>query len=162
AAGMGYAAYRASNSQKRREVQAVEAKQIEDKQEKAKPEQADALLPLDLISLEVGYGLIGLVDSDQQGDLLERIQLLRRQFAQEWGFVVPPVHIRDNLELKPHAYTILIKGCPVAQFELKQGHLLAMAAEEDDGAQIGGIPTIEPAFGLPAFWLAETKRDQAA
>jgi flagellar biosynthesis protein FlhA len=159
---MGFAAWKATQAFKRRTVQEIEQKQIEAKHEKAKPEQADTLLPLDLISLEVGYGLIGLVDSDQQGDLLERIKSLRRQFAQEWGFVVPPVHIRDNLELKPHAYTILIKGCPVASFEMKQGHLLAMAAEEDDGAQIGGIPTVEPAFGLPAFWVADSKRDQAS
>jgi flagellar biosynthesis protein FlhA len=105
--------------------------------------------------------LIGLVDTDQNGDLLDRIKSLRRQFAQEWGFVVPPVHIRDNMELRPQTYSILIKGCVVAQFEMKAGHMLAMAADDDSGNTMGGSPTTEPAFGMPAVWIPESRRDEA-
>ena len=158
---MGFGAWSATKAIKREARQVVESRQIEEKKAQAKPEQADALLPLDLISLEVGYALIGLVDADQNGDLLERIKSLRRQFAQEWGFVVPPVHIRDNMELRPHCYSILIKGCAVATFEMKSGHLLAMAAEDETSNPLGGIPTVEPAFGMPAFWIPESRRDDA-
>lgn len=157
----GFIAWASSNSMKRRKLQEQDTIQQAAREEQKKPEQADTLLPLDLISLEVGYGLIGLVDQEQKGDLLDRIKALRRQFAQEWGFVVPPVHIRDNLELQPSTYSILIKGCAVASFEMKQGHLMAMAAEENDGSELDGVPTIEPAFGLPAVWIPENKREQA-
>jgi flagellar biosynthesis protein FlhA len=161
-AGMtGFAAWSARQVLDRRRVKELETREQKERKEEKKPEQADVLLPLDLVSLEVGYGLIGLVDQEQNGDLLDRIKSLRRQFAQEWGFVVPPVHIRDNLELKPQAYKILIKGCVVAGFELKPAHLLAMAAEETDGARLGGEPTTEPAFGLPAAWIAESRREEA-
>lgn len=139
-----------------REKQEQEAQAVE-----TKPEQADDLLPLELIALEVGYGLISLVDKEQSGDLLDRIKSLRRQLANDIGFVVPPVHIRDNLELAPNAYSILIKGCDVATFEMRPGHLLAMAAEDADVSELGGVPTTEPAFGLPAFWIPDAKKETA-
>jgi flagellar biosynthesis protein FlhA len=145
---------------KERQDKQKEINAKKDKEKKA-AEQPDVLQPLDLVSLEVGYGLIGLVDQEKNGDLLERIKSLRRQFAQEWGFIVPPVHIRDNLELRPQVYRILIKGCMVAQFEIRAGHLLAMAAEETDGKKLGGEPTTEPAFGLPAVWVPEKRREEA-
>ena len=157
----GFAAWSAAQALKRQETRELEQREKEEREKESKPEQADSLLPLDLISLEVGYGLIGLVDAEQNGDLLDRIKSLRRQFAQDWGFVVPPVHIRDNLELRPMAYSILIKGCVVASFEMKQAHMLAMAADEGDGQELGGAPTTEPAFGLPAVWIPETQRDAA-
>ncbi|MCL5270563.1 MAG: flagellar biosynthesis protein FlhA, partial [bacterium] len=158
----GFVAWAAAQSMKRREAAEVETRQLESqRQAAAAPEAADTLPPLDLVSLEVGYGLIGLVDADQNGDLLDRIKSLRRQFAQEWGFVVPPVHIRDNLELKASGYSILIKGCVVAGYEMKPGHLLAMAAEDGTGEDLGGTPTTEPAFNLPALWIPEAKREQA-
>ncbi len=125
------------------------------------PDPLDSLPPLDLLALEIGYGLIGLVDQEKRGDLLERVRSLRRQFGQEWGFVVPPVHIRDNLEFKPNTYAILVKGCVVAGADLLPGHLLAMAADDADGRAIDGIPTVEPAFNLPAFWIPESRREQA-
>jgi flagellar biosynthesis protein FlhA len=117
----------------------------------------DDLTPIDLLELEVGYGLIALVDSERDGELLERIKTVRRQMAQELGVIVPPLRIRDNLELKPGEYTILIKGIEVARSELMLGHYLAMHPGEEPQAGLG-IPTIEPAFGLPAVWVnADTK-----
>ncbi|MBN1515908.1 flagellar biosynthesis protein FlhA [Candidatus Sumerlaeota bacterium] len=125
------------------------------------PEKVESLLPLDIIALEVGYGLIALVDAEQNGDLLDRIKSIRRQFALDSGFVVPPLHIRDNLELKPGGYSILIKGCEVARGELMTGHLLAMNASGAASGDIKGVPTEEPAFGLPALWITERDRERA-
>ncbi|MCX7011174.1 MAG: flagellar biosynthesis protein FlhA [Candidatus Sumerlaeota bacterium] len=123
-------------------------------------EVLENLLPLDPIALEVGYGLIALVDSEQNGELLERIKSVRRQFALEMGFVVPPIHIRDNLELKPGGYSVLVRGCEVASSEMMANHLLAMAPEEQP-TRIDGVKTTEPAFGLPALWISEKDRDRA-
>jgi len=112
------------------------------------------------MDLQVGYGLIGLVDAERGGELLERIKGLRKQIAQELGFMVPPVHIRDNLQLRPTAYAILIKGTEVVRGEVMTGHLLAI----DPGTAekgLEGIPTKEPTFGLPALWVPEAKREQA-
>jgi flagellar biosynthesis protein FlhA len=162
-AGMtGFAAWSAQQAFDKRKTAEQATITDQAREEKKKTAESDSVLqPLDLVSLEVGYGLIGLVDQEQNGDLLDRIKSLRRQFANEWGFVVPPVHIRDNLELRPQAYNILIKGCVVAGFELKPGHLLAMAAEETDGRELGGEATQEPAFGLPAVWIPEGRREEA-
>jgi flagellar biosynthesis protein FlhA len=127
------------------------------------PEPADPmddLTPIDLLELEVGYGLIALVDSERDGELLERIKTVRRQMAQELGVIVPPLRIRDNLELKPGEYTMLIKGVEVARGELMLGHYLAMHPGEEPQAGLG-IPTTEPAFGLPAVWVSAETKDQA-
>src|SRR5499426_1833956 len=120
----------------------------------------DDLTPIDLLELEVGYGLITLVDSERDGELLERIKTVRRQMAQELGVIVPPLRIRDNLELKPGEYTMLIKGVEVARGELMLGHYLAMHPGEEPQAGLG-IPTTEPAFGLPAVWVSADTKDQA-
>jgi flagellar biosynthesis protein FlhA len=120
----------------------------------------DDLTPIDLLELEVGYGLIALVDSERDGELLERIKTVRRQMAQELGVIVPPLRIRDNLELKPGEYTMLIKGVEVARGELMLGHYLAMHPGEEPQAGLG-IPTTEPAFGLPAVWVSADTKDQA-
>ncbi len=124
------------------------------------PETVDALLSLDTLQLEVGYGLIPLVDEAQKGDLLERIRGIRRQFALDLGLVVPSLHVRDNLQLKPDEYLLLLKGVELARGEVMMGYLLAM----NSGAakrEIEGIPTREPAFGLPALWINEAKKDEA-
>ncbi len=124
------------------------------------PDTVDALLPLDTLQLEVGYGLIPLVDEAQKGDLLERIRGIRRQFALDLGLVVPSLHVRDNLQLKPDEYLLLLKGVELAKGEVMMGYLLAM----NSGAakrEIEGIPTREPAFGLPALWINEAKKDEA-
>ena len=124
------------------------------------PDPMDDLTPIDLLELEVGYGLITLVDSERDGELLERIKTVRRQIAQELGVIVPPLRIRDNLELKPGEYTMLIKGVEVARGELMLGHYLAMHPGEEPQAGLG-IPTTEPAFGLPAVWVSADTKDQA-
>ncbi|MCK9293666.1 MAG: flagellar biosynthesis protein FlhA [Desulfobulbaceae bacterium] len=124
------------------------------------PETVEALLPLDTLELEVGYGLIPLVDESQEGDLLERIRGIRRQFAIDMGLIVPPLHVRDNLQIKPDEYVLLLKGVEIARGELMMGYFLAM----DSGAAkraIEGIPTVEPAFKLPALWIAGDKKDEA-
>lgn len=137
------------------QVKATEA----DKAESA-PESVEHLLMLDSMELEVGYAIIPLVDRQQDGQLLERIKSIRRQFALEMGMVIPAIHIRDNLNLKPSAYRILIKGVEVDKYELMVNHLMAM--DPGDAVQkIDGIPTREPAFDLPAVWVPENKRDEA-
>jgi flagellar biosynthesis protein FlhA len=123
-------------------------------------EDMEQLLQMDILELEVGYGLIPLVDEEQGGDLLERIKSIRRQFAQEMGLIVPPLHVRDNLQLHPGEYRVLIKGVDVAKGELMMGHLLAMNPG-DVRKEIEGIPTTEPAFGLPALWIKEEQKEEA-
>jgi flagellar biosynthesis protein FlhA len=128
---------------------------------KAMPtDQFDALPPLDTLAIEVGYGLIPLVDTEQDGQLLDRIKSLRRQIARELGIIVAPVHIQDNMQLKPSEYTILLKGNEVARAELMTNYYLAMnpgtTAEEIDG-----IPTKEPTYGLPALWIKQDAKENA-
>ncbi|HEX5804475.1 MAG TPA: flagellar biosynthesis protein FlhA [Azospira sp.] len=116
--------------------------------------------PLDVLGLEVGYRLIPLVDKSQDGELLRRIRGIRKKFAQEVGYLVSPVHIRDNLELKPNAYRILLKGVEIGQGEAFPGQLLAI----NPGRVVGTLPgtaTKDPAFGLPAIWVDASLRDQA-
>jgi len=127
---------------------------------KPAPEKVEALLPLDALELEIGYELIPLVDSAQDGELLERIKSIRRQFALEMGLIVPPMHIRDNLQLKSNEYSILIKGVEVARGELWMNHFLAI----DPGTGVERVPgaeTREPTFGLRALWVSEANRDRA-
>lgn len=124
------------------------------------PEEVQALLPLDALELEVGYGLIPLVDEEQSGNLLSRIRSIRRQFALDMGVVIPSLHLRDNLQLKPGQYALLIKGNQVASAEILVDHFLAM----DPGGvhtPIGGIETREPAFNLPALWIPDSQREEA-
>ncbi len=143
-----------------------EAEQLPEEEEGAPavedsgPEEVDHLLTLDIMELEVGYGLIPLVDKEQDGTLLGRIRAIRRQFAGELGVIIPPIHIRDNLKLKPSEYRLLIKGVEITQGELMIGHLLAM--DPGDVAQkIEGIPTTEPAFNLPALWIPQEREEDA-
>ena len=124
------------------------------------PEDVSPLLQVDVLELEVGYGLLHLVDPSQGGDLLERIRSIRRQVALEMGVVVPPIRIRDNLQLRPNEYMILIKGIEVARSELKEGHYLAMNPGIGEEG-LDGIPTREPAFGLEALWIREDLREEA-
>jgi flagellar biosynthesis protein FlhA len=124
------------------------------------PEKIESLLPLDALELQVGYALIPLVDMGQDGELLERIKSIRRQCAQEMGIVVPPLHIRDNLQLNPAEYAVLLKEVQIARGELMPNHYLAMNPGTAEGT-IPGLPTREPAFGLPATWIPERDREAA-
>ncbi len=152
AAGAGLLAWRL--------VRAAPAVQESAEAEAAPPsaiETVDLLLPLDPLEIEVGYGLIGYVDVAQGGELLQRIKSLRRQLAVEMGFVIPAIHIRDNLQLKPNQYTVILKGVEIARGELLPGHWLALTS--DKTPRVKGIETREPAFGLPAVWIAEKEKE---
>ncbi|MBF0349048.1 MAG: flagellar biosynthesis protein FlhA [Magnetococcales bacterium] len=123
-------------------------------------EPIETFLALDLLRLDVGYGLISLVDESQHGTLLDKIRSIRKQFAVDMGFVVPPIHIKDNLQFRPGEYAFYIKGVEVGRGELKVGHFLAMEGGAVTG-QIEGTPTKEPAFGLPAIWITAHDRERA-
>ena len=128
----------------------------------AKPtETTPSVVPLDLMEVQVGYGLIGLVDGDRGGALLDRIKGLRRQIASEMGFVIPPIHIRDNLQLRPNDYAVVLKGVELVRGEVLPGHILAIDPGTARKGVVQGIPTKEPAFGLPALWISEAAREQA-
>lgn len=123
------------------------------------PESVINLLNVDPIEFEFGYGLIPLVDTDQGGDLLDRVVMIRRQLALELGLVIPVVRIVDNIQLQPNEYRIKIKGNEMAKGELLLDHYLAMSPGGDDS--IEGIDTIEPAFGLTAKWITEDTKEDA-
>ena len=118
------------------------------------------LVAVDPFRLEVGYGLIDLVESKRDGDLLDRLQAMRRQIAQEIGFVLPPVHIKDNLQLGVGDYRVYIRGAEIGRGEIRPRQLLALGADHA-AAKLEGIPTEEPAFGMPALWVSPAKRQQA-
>ena len=131
----------------------------------AGPERADAtaaaaIVAPDLLELEVGYELVPLVDGRQAGELIERIRNLRRQLGGELGLAVPAVHIRDNLQLEPASYAILLKGVEIACGQVRMGCLLAIGATED-ATGIAGVPAREPAFGLDALWIVAADRERA-
>ena len=124
---------------------------------------AESVLPLlsfDPMELEIGFGLIPLVDVEQGGDLLERITMIRRHAARELGIIVPPIRVRDNLQLKPSSYVIKIYGLEVARAEVMVSRLLAMNPGTATNG-IDGIPTTEPAFNLPALWITDSMRGDA-
>jgi flagellar biosynthesis protein FlhA len=120
----------------------------------------DDLQPVDLLGLELGYRLIALVDKKRQGDLLTRIKGVRRKFAQEVGFLPPAVHVRDNLELKPSAYRLTLRGVMVGEGEAFPGMYLAINPGGISTPLIG-TPTTDPAFGLPAHWIDERQKEAA-
>jgi len=134
--------------------------ELEDMPGDTSPEEVEHLLAMDTMELEVGYGLIPLVDKDQDGSLLDRIRGIRRQFAMDLGIVIPPIHIRDNLKLKPSEYRMVIKGVEMARAELMVNHMLAMDPG-DTSRTIEGVSTLEPAFNLPALWIPKDREDDA-
>jgi flagellar biosynthesis protein FlhA len=127
-----------------------------------KPEEPARPQPVDLLELEVGYEIIPLVDGEK-GAVVERIRALRRQFLSEKGFLVPQIHIRDNLRLSSKQYVILVKGVDAGKGELKPGRMLAMNAGGvvQSETRLHGEPTQEPAFGLPAVWISAADRERA-
>ena len=123
-------------------------------------DKLEELLHLDPFQVELGYGLVALADKRHGGDLLERVTSVRRNFAQEMGIIIPPIRLRDNLQLGPNEYRFLLKGNLVAQGELRPGHWLAMNAAKSKTV-LKGVPTIEPVFQLPATWVGDAERKAA-
>ena len=161
AGGLGYLAWETARKQEReQEAIPVKAAPVAATPTEAQEASWADVAPLDVLGLEVGYRLIPLVDKTQDGELLRRIRGIRRKFAQEVGFLVSPVHIRDNLELKPNAYRILLKGVEVGHGEAFPGSLLAINPGRVAG-QLTGTATKDPAFGLPAIWIDLSMREQA-
>jgi flagellar biosynthesis protein FlhA len=119
------------------------------------------LAPLDLMEVQVGYGLIGLVEGKHGTALLDRIKGLRKQFADTMGFLLPPIHIRDNLQLRPNEYAVMLKGVELTKADVLPGHVLAIDPGTAQRGLIHGVATKEPAFGLSALWVPESTREQA-
>jgi flagellar biosynthesis protein FlhA len=156
ASGLALAAYRVKLEERERETPS------EPQEEKALPADrpVDLLRPPDPLELEIGYGLIDLVDPKQKGELVDRIRTLRREFAERMGFPVPLVHIRDNLQLNAEEYRIRVRGVPVAQAVIHPSQFLAIAPA-GGGPPLAGTETQDPAFGLPAYWIPAEAREQA-
>ena len=143
---------------RQRELALVEATAA--KAKPASPDRIEKHLTPDPMELTVGYGLIRLIDRKQGGDLLERITNMRRQVAQELGIIVPPIRIRDDIQLQPNEFRVKLKGFEIGKGDLLPGHLLAIDAGTVTD-KIQGMETTEPAFGLPALWIAEDQRHEA-
>jgi flagellar biosynthesis protein FlhA len=126
----------------------------------ATPEKLETLLNLDALQIELGYGLINLADARKGGDLLERVTGVRKTFAQEMGVIIPPIRLRDNLQLEANRYRFLLKGNAIVEGELVPGHWLAMNASNSK-VVLKGMPTVEPVFKLPATWIADSERKNA-
>jgi flagellar biosynthesis protein FlhA len=123
-------------------------------------ESVEDLLKLDELALEVGYSLVPLVDVNQGGQLLARVKALRQNLAQQLGFIVPPVHITDNVRLKPREYVVSLRGVEVARWEMFQDHMMAISSEGSP-RPLPGTPTKEPAFGVAAVWIPGALQNQA-
>ncbi|MBV1959450.1 MAG: flagellar biosynthesis protein FlhA [Pseudomonadales bacterium] len=159
----GFAWYIHQNNQKQAVVLEREEIQIQQEQQQ-KPELPelgwDDVVPVDTIGLEVGYRLIPMVDSTQGGELLGRIKGIRKKLSQELGFLIPSVHIRDNLDLAPGAYRISLMGVMLGESEIHPDSFMAI----DPGQVFGtlqGVETIDPAFGLKAVWIDAGQREHA-
>ena len=157
----GVAAYIKDSSLKKNKFEddkkLLELKESADKPKPGSTEEVTGLLGMDTLELEVGFELVNMVEG---GDLVERIRSIRRQFALDYGFIVPPIHIRDNVRIKSNEYRFMLKGAVLGSGTLKPHHLLAM----DPGnvsSPMEGIPTKEPAFGLDALWVPETDKERA-
>jgi len=152
----GFAYYLRTTMQ--REVEEAEKTKAQAPPERKKePENVSSLLQVDHLEVEIGYSLIPLVDEAQGGDLLERITGIRRQMATDLGLVVPPIRIRDNMQLQPSEYIIKIKGVDVSRWKIMPGHLLAMSTGADM-PKIQGIETKEPTFNLTSYWITDDEK----
>ena len=162
ASAIGWLAWRQSKRQVGEEAQTPEEAQRTAEVRAAEAQEAswNDVAPVDVLGLEVGYRLIPMVDKNQDGELLRRIRGLRKKFAQDVGFLTAPVHIRDNLELKPNAYRVTLKGVEVGTGEAFPGQFLAINPGRVVGP-LAGRETIDPAFGLPSYWIDSVAREQA-
>ncbi len=129
-------------------------------QEEAFEETFESLLTPDMLGLEVGYGIISYIDSSQNGELLQRIKSIRRQMALDLGIMIPPIHVKDNLNFKPGEYSILLKGIEIGKGDMMIGHSLALSGDTSKG-EMEGIPTTDPTFSLPALWIPDNEKERA-
>ncbi|NOI22155.1 flagellar biosynthesis protein FlhA [Vibrio mediterranei] len=159
-AGLG--AYWLQRKQAKKEEQKNLPAEISSNETSSTPKELswDDVHPVDVIGLEVGYRLIPLVDRDQGGELLERVKGVRKKLSQDFGFLIPAVHIRDNLELTPNSYRITLMGVAVGEAEIRPDQELAINPGQVYGL-IDGEQTIDPAFGLEAVWIQEAQREHA-
>ncbi|WP_240375328.1 flagellar biosynthesis protein FlhA [Bacillus piscicola] len=160
AVGIAVLAFVMSQAEEKRIEEEAEPEEEAEEEQLNSPENVVGLLTIDPIEFEFGYGLIPLADASQGGDLLDRVVMIRRQLALEMGMVVPVIRIRDNIQLQPNEYVIKMRGNEVARGELLLDHYMAMSPGVED-ENITGIETTEPAFGLPALWIGEEKKEQA-
>ncbi len=156
-AAVGYIVYK---YEKAKEIEEAERRARELLKESKKEEPEELVVQPEPITLEIGYSLIQYVDETQNGEVVKKIRNLRKQLAKELGIVIPLVHIRDNLELKPNEYRILLKDVEVAKGEVEPGKLLAIDTGGLKG-ELKGKPTKEPAFGLPSYWVNQNEADRA-
>jgi flagellar biosynthesis protein FlhA len=157
---LGFIAYTMATAAHERAKTALRDAATPKDKDAATPEKATSFLRMDSLAVEIGYGLIGIVDVQQGGDFLNRIRSIRKQTAQEMGVIVPPVNVSDNLKLGPREYAILLKGIQVARGELMIDKLLAINPGNVSG-EIEGAATHDPTFGLPSFWITKDKRERA-
>ncbi|KUK83304.1 MAG: Flagellar biosynthesis pathway, component FlhA [Pelotomaculum thermopropionicum] len=161
AAAAGYLSYGMIRKEKQKAAVEQEKAAVKQAREQRKePENVFSYFQVDTLEIEIGYNLIPLTNEGQGGDLLQRLAATRRQCASEMGIYVRPIRIRDNLQLKPNAYSFKLRGVEIAGGELMPGHFLAMDPLGQD-MEIKGTPTTEPTFGLPAWWVTAEDRDQA-
>ena len=137
--------------------------EVEDEvlEEEPKVEKIEQYLQVDQIEIEIGYGLVSMVDESTGGNLFQKISATRKYIALEYGVLIPPVRVRDNLQLEPNNYLIKIKGLLAAEYELQTDRFLAMNPGDDSIEALQGIPTKDPAFGLPSFWINKSEKENA-
>jgi flagellar biosynthesis protein FlhA len=157
---LGFIGYVMSLAAKERSRTAARDASVPKKEEGVTPDKATSFLRMDSLAVEIGYGLISIVDIQQGGDFLNRIRSIRKQTAQELGIIVPPVNVSDNLKLGPKEYAILLKGVEMSRGELQVDRLLAINPGNVSG-NIEGQQSVDPTFGLPAVWISKDKRERA-
>jgi len=154
----GFLAYSLDRSSRQEKVQAAERVRSQEMEAIKKPENVLNLVQVDTMEVELGYNLIPLVDAKQGGDLLDRVLMIRRQCALDLGFIIPPVRLRDNVQLDSNTYQVKIKGSTVGSGKILIDHYLAIGPEVQKS--FSGVETVEPTFGLPALWIAAALKDE--
>ncbi|MGD0152380.1 MAG: flagellar biosynthesis protein FlhA [Thermacetogeniaceae bacterium] len=153
--GLAYTLNRSSKQSQRQETESARSRELD---EMKKPEHVLALVQVDTLEIELGYSLIPLVDAKRGGDLLDRVLMVRKQCALDLGFIIPPVRLRDNMQLENSSYSIKIRGSVVGKGIIMMEHCLAIGP--DVKSQFKGIETTEPTFGLPALWISDSIKDE--
>ena len=160
-AACGFGAYTLYREEQKTKERQEEDAQIEEETVSTPEEDLRSIMKTDLLEIEIGYNLVSLTEKGEDGDLLQRISTARRRLASDLGIIIRPIRIRDNLQLSPNTYLIKLKGNELAQGELRPGYLLALNPEGVTPDDLGGIPTVEPTFNLPAVWISPAQKDEA-